>query len=63
MLLEKYRDTPPISTVILLQKHAVVLAQSSMYTSLFHGTDPICIAMLLQNSLEHAQCIFPKKLC
>ena len=46
---EKYRDTPPISIAILLQKYALLLAESSIYTSnLYHDTRPICIAMLLQ---------------
>ena len=30
--LEKYRDTPPTSIAILLQKHALFLAESSIYT-------------------------------
>ena len=46
---EKYRDTPPISIAILLQKHALLLAKSSIYTTnLYHDTAPICIAILLQ---------------
>ena len=46
---EKYRDTPPISITILLQKYALFLAESSIYTTyLFHDTPHICIAMLLQ---------------
>ena len=46
---EKYRDTPPISIAILLQKHALFLAESSIYTTnLYHDTPPICIAILLQ---------------
>ena len=56
---EKYRDTPPISIAILLQKYALLLAESSMYTTnLYHDTPPICIATLLQKhrgSLEHSQ--------
>ena len=46
---EKYRDTPPISIAILLQKYAFLLAESSIYTTnLYHDAPPICIAMLLQ---------------
>ena len=48
---EKYRDTvtPPISTAILLQKNALLLAESSIYTTnLYHDTPPTCIAVLLQ---------------
>ena len=46
---EKYRDTPPISIAILLQKYALLLAESSIYTTnLYHDTAPICIAILLQ---------------
>ena len=48
-ILEKYRDTPPISIAILLQKYALPLAESSIYTTnLYHDTPPICIAILLQ---------------
>ena len=46
---EKYRDTPPISSAILWQKYALLLAESSLYTTdLHHDTPPICIAILLQ---------------
>ena len=46
---EKCRDTPPISIAILLQKYALLLAESSIYTTnLYHDTPPICLAMLLQ---------------
>ena len=46
---EKYRDTPPISIAILLQKYALLLVESSIYnTNLYHDTPPICIAILLQ---------------
>ena len=46
---EKYRDTPPISFAIFLQKYALLLAESSIYTTnLHHDTPPICIAILLQ---------------
>ena len=46
---EKYRDTPPISIAILLQRYALFLAESRIYTtSLYHNTAPICIAILLQ---------------
>ena len=38
---EKYRDTPPISIAILLQKYALLLAESSIYTP------PICIKIPL----------------
>ena len=31
--LEKFHDTPPISIAILLQKYALLLAQSSIYTN------------------------------
>ena len=64
---EKYRDTPPISIAILLQKYALFLAESSIYTTnVYHDTPPICIAMLLQEykgqgSLEHSQ--FMKRYC
>ena len=45
---EKHRDTPPISIAILLQKYALLLAESSIYTTnLYHDTPPICIAILL----------------
>ena len=56
---ENYRDTPPISIAILLQKYALFLAESSMYTTNVYGNAaPICIAILLQKyqgSLEHPQ--------
>ena len=46
---EKYRDTPPISIAILLQKYALLLAESSIYaTNLYHNTTPICVTILLQ---------------
>ena len=46
---EKYRDTPPISIAILLQKYALLLAESSIYTTnLDHSTPPICFVTLLQ---------------
>ena len=60
-MFEKYRDTPPISIAILLQEYALLLAESSIYTTnLYHDTPPICIAILLQKyqgqgSLEHSQ--------
>ena len=41
ILLQKYRDTPPISIVILLQKYALLLTESSIYTP------PICITIRL----------------
>ena len=48
-ILEKYRDTPPISIAILLQKYGLLLAESSLYTSkLYHDAPPIFIAILLQ---------------
>ena len=67
---EKRRDTPPISIAILSQKHALLLAESSVYTAnLYHNTAPICIAILLQKyegqgSLEHPQVLlgFPDAL-
>ena len=58
---EKYRDTPPISIATLLQKYALLLAESSAYTTnLYRDTPPICTAILLQKyqgqgSLEHPQ--------
>ena len=60
-IFEKYRDTPPISIAIFLQKYALLLAEVSIYTTnLYHDMAPICIAMLLQKhsgqeSLEHPQ--------
>ena len=46
---EKYRDTSPLSIAILSQKYALLLAESSIYTTnLYHDTGPICIAILLQ---------------
>ena len=32
---EKYRDTPPISIAILLQKYALLFAETSIYTTKF----------------------------
>ena len=58
--LKRYRDTPPISIAIFLQKYGFLLAESSIYTThVYHDTAPICIAMLLQKcsaqgSLEHS---------
>ena len=52
---------------MLLQKYALPLAESSIYTTnLYHGTPPICIAILLQKywdqgSLEHPQCFVLRK--
>ena len=38
---EKYRDTPPISIAILLHKYALLLAESSIYTTnLYHDMPP-----------------------
>ena len=38
---EKRRDTPPISIAILLHKHALICAESSIYTAnLYHNTAP-----------------------
>ena len=37
----KYRDTPPVSIAILLQKYALLLAESSKYTA------PSCITIRL----------------
>ena len=46
---EKCRDTPPTSVAIILQKSALLLAESSIYiTNLYHDTAPIWIAILLQ---------------
>ena len=45
---EKYRDTPPISIAILLQKYALLLAESRIdTTNLYHDTVPVCIAICL----------------
>ena len=45
---EEHRDTPPISIAILLQKYALLVPESTIYTAnLYHDTAPICIAMLL----------------
>ena len=61
ILFEKYRDIFSISIAILLQKYALLLAESSIYTTnLHHDTAPISIAILLQKyqdqgSLEHPQ--------
>ena len=42
-------DTPPISIAMLLQKYALLLAESSIHiTNLYHDTAPICIAILFQ---------------
>ena len=47
--LKKIRDTPLICIAILLQKYALFLAESSIYTTnLYHDAAPICIAILLQ---------------
>ena len=60
---EKYRDAPPSSIAILMQKYVLLLAESSIYTTnVYHDTAPICIAILLQKysgqgSLEHPQVI------
>ena len=57
---KKYRDTPPICIAILLQKYALSLAETSIYTTnLYHDTAPMSIAILLQKysgqgSLEHS---------
>ena len=46
---EKYCYTPPISIAILLQKYALLSAESSVHiANLYHDTPPICIAILLQ---------------
>ena len=48
---EKYRDTPPISIAILLQNYALLLAESSIYTTnLYHDTPPICITHLYDDT-------------
>ena len=45
---EEYRDTPSISVAILLQKYALLLAESSIYT-----TNRITIPLpLVQNRLQ-----------
>ena len=60
---EKYRDTPPISIAILLQKYAF-LAESNIYnTNLYHDLPPICIAKTFaevwgQGSLPHSKKAF-----
>ena len=47
---EKYRDTPPISIAMLVQKYALLLTESSIYTThMYHDRVPIWAAMLLQN--------------
>ena len=39
---DKYRDAPPISIAILLQKYAALLAESSIYTTnLYHDIAPL----------------------
>ena len=39
ILLQKYRDTPPISIVILLRKYPLVLAESRKYSAnVYHDT-------------------------
>ena len=59
--LEKHRETPPISIAILLQTYALLLAESSVYTTnSYHNMPPTCMAILLQKywgqgSLEHPQ--------
>ena len=46
---EKYRDTPPICIAIFWQKYALLLAESSIYTTnLYHDTPPICIVIPFQ---------------
>ena len=59
---EKYRNTPPSSIAILLQKYALLLPESGICTTnLYCDTAaPICIAILsqkcqVQGSLEHHQ--------
>ena len=60
-IFEKYRDTPPMSIAVLLQRYALLLAKTSIYTTnLSHDTPSICTAILLrkyygQKSLEHPQ--------
>ena len=63
--LEKYRDTPPDLSRYFCKRNALLLAESSIYTKLYHDTAPICIAMLLQKyqvqgSLEDSPQIAPK---
>ena len=47
---EKYRDAPPISIAVLFWlKYALLLAESTIYTTtLYRDMPPICIAMLFQ---------------
>ena len=46
---EKYRDTPPICIAMLLQRYALFLAESSVYTTnLYHDTTRISVAILVQ---------------
>ena len=46
---ENYRDTPPQFYRDTFAKYALLLAESSIYTTnLYHDTPPICIAILLQ---------------
>ena len=43
-LVQKHHNTPPICIAILLQKYALFLAESSIYTTnLYHDAAPICI--------------------
>ena len=64
---EKYRDAPPISIAILCKSMHSSWHKSSKYTTnLYHGTAPICIAILLQKyqdqgSLEHSQILLRKR--
>ena len=39
------KSTPPVSIAILLQNYALLLAESSIYTNLYHDAPPICFAI------------------
>ena len=47
-ILLKRIDASPISIAILLEKHALLLAESIYTTNLYHDTAPICITIILQ---------------
>ena len=59
---EKYRDTPPVSSAMFLQKYAALLAESSTYTAnLYHDTAPICIMRCFCGSIRvRGRCNTPK---
>ena len=60
--LKKYRDTTPISITILLQKHALLLAESTICTTnLYHDAAPICIAYLCRSIRVRGRWNAPKR--